>query len=61
MARNKVQFQKGLSEAQFASLYGTEDRCREADLAEIPAADFKDPASLIEVPNHWPGTRALST
>jgi len=30
MVRNKVQFQKGLSEAQFASLYGTEDQCREA-------------------------------
>src|SRR5260370_41638712 len=30
MARNKVQFQKGLSEAQFAARYGTEDRCREA-------------------------------
>src|ERR1700740_3480248 len=30
MARNTVQFQKGLSEAQFASLYGTEDQCREA-------------------------------
>src|SRR5438132_1203827 len=30
MARNKVQFQKGLSEAQFAALYGTEDLCREA-------------------------------
>src|SRR5216683_5301629 len=30
MARNKVQFQKGLSEAQFAVLYGTEDRCRDA-------------------------------
>ena len=30
MARNKVQFQKGLSEAQFASLFGTEDQCREA-------------------------------
>ena len=30
MARNKVQFQKGISEAQFASLYGTEDQCREA-------------------------------
>ena len=28
MARNKVQFQKGLSEAQFDELYGTEDRCR---------------------------------
>src|ERR1700674_3732590 len=30
MARNKVQFQKGLSEARFAILYGTEDRCRDA-------------------------------
>src|ERR1700746_2670556 len=30
MARNKVQFQKGLSEAQFAVLYGTEDQCRKA-------------------------------
>ena len=30
MARNKVQFQKGLSEAQFDDLYGTEDRCRDA-------------------------------
>src|SRR5438034_2708263 len=30
MARNKVQFQKGLSEARFAVLYGTEDQCREA-------------------------------
>jgi hypothetical protein len=26
----RVQFQKGLSEAQFAVLYGTEDQCREA-------------------------------
>ncbi len=30
MARNKVPLQKGLSEAQFATLYGTEDQCREA-------------------------------
>ena len=30
MARNKVQFQKGLSETQFALLYGTETQCREA-------------------------------
>lgn len=28
MARNKVQFQKGLSEAQFDDLYGTEEKCR---------------------------------
>jgi ISXO2-like transposase domain/Transposase zinc-ribbon domain len=30
MARNKVQFQKGLSEVEFERLYGTEDLCRAA-------------------------------
>jgi len=30
MARNRVQFQKGLSEADFATLYGTEKQCRAA-------------------------------
>src|SRR5215213_1699934 len=30
MARNKVQFQKGLSEGRFDDLYGTEQRCRDA-------------------------------
>lgn len=30
MARNKVQFQKGLSEAEFERLYGSETACREA-------------------------------
>ena len=30
MARNRVQFQKGLSEVRFAERYGSEDRCREA-------------------------------
>src|ERR1700687_6420131 len=30
MARNTVQFQKGLSEGEFAVLYGTEDLCRAA-------------------------------
>ena len=30
MARNKVQFQKGMSEAQFDALYGTEALCHEA-------------------------------
>jgi ribosomal protein L37AE/L43A/transposase-like protein len=33
MARNKVQFQKGLSEAAFESLYGTEDKCRAVVIA----------------------------
>lgn len=27
MARNKVQFQKGLSEAEFERLFGTEEQC----------------------------------
>jgi Transposase zinc-ribbon domain len=30
MARNKVQFQKGLSEADFLKLYGNEEACRAA-------------------------------
>ncbi len=30
MPRNKVQFQKGLSEPRFRELYGTEQQCREA-------------------------------
>lgn len=30
MARNKVQFQKGMSEAQFGALYGTEALCHDA-------------------------------
>ena len=30
MARNKVQFQKGMSEARFDELYGTEELCHDA-------------------------------
>ncbi len=30
MARNKIQFQKGLSEPEFYVLYGTEQKCTEA-------------------------------
>ena len=30
MARNRIQLQKGLSEARFVALYGTEDLCRAA-------------------------------
>ena len=33
MARNSVQFQKGLSEAGFEELYGTEAKCRAAAIA----------------------------
>ena len=28
MARNRIRFQKGLSEAQFQALYGNEEKCR---------------------------------
>ena len=30
MARNRIQFQKGLSETRFGTLYGTEGQCRKA-------------------------------
>jgi len=30
MARNKVQFQRGLSDVEFDRLYGTEEKCRDA-------------------------------
>ena len=30
MAKNKIQFQKGLSLTEFLSQYGTEEQCREA-------------------------------
>jgi transposase-like protein len=33
MARNKVQFQKGLSEAAFEALYGSEENCRAVVIA----------------------------
>jgi transposase-like protein len=38
MARNRVQFQKGLSEAAFAQRYGTEEQCR----AELFASRWPD-------------------
>jgi len=30
MARNKVQFQKGLSESEFTKAYGSEEQCHSA-------------------------------
>ena len=44
MARNKVQFQKGLSEAEFEELYGTEDKCRAAVMASRWPNGFACPA-----------------
>jgi len=43
MARNKVQFQKGLSEAAFDDLYGTEDKCRGAVAAWRWPSGFECP------------------
>src|SRR4051794_2935437 len=44
MARNRVQFQKGLSEAAFEELYGTEDKCRAAVMAARWPNGFECPA-----------------
>jgi transposase-like protein len=44
MARNKVQFQKGLSEAQFDDRYGTEERCRDVVFALRWPSGFICPA-----------------
>ena len=44
MARNKVQFQKGLSEAEFEELYGTEEKCRAVVMASRWPNGFECPA-----------------
>jgi hypothetical protein len=44
MARNKVQFQKGLSEAAFDALYGTEEKCRVVVIASRWPNGFECPA-----------------
>src|SRR5947209_475655 len=44
MARNKVQFQKGLSEAAFDALYGTEEKCRAVVIASRWPNGFECPA-----------------
>jgi len=44
MARNAVQFQKGLSEAAFGELYGTEEKCRAAVIAWRWPDGFECPA-----------------
>jgi ribosomal protein L37AE/L43A len=43
MARNKVQFQKGLSEADFAELYGTTEKCRAIVIASRWPNGFECP------------------
>jgi ISXO2-like transposase domain/Transposase zinc-ribbon domain len=44
MPRNAVQFQKGLSEAKFAELYGSEEKCRAALFAWRWPEGFECPA-----------------
>jgi transposase-like protein len=44
MARNRVQFQKGLSESDFTELYGTEEKCRAVVIASRWPNGFECPA-----------------
>jgi transposase-like protein len=44
MARNKVQLQKGLCEAAFETLYGTEEKCRAVVIASRWPNGFECPA-----------------
>src|SRR4051812_30422259 len=44
MARNKVQFQKGLTEAEFEELDGTEEKCRAVVMASRWPNGFECPA-----------------
>ena len=44
MARNSVQFQKGISEAQFEELYGTEEKCRAIVMKSCWPDGFECPA-----------------
>ena len=44
MARNRVQFQKGLSEAAFEAIYGTEEKCRSVVIASRWPNGFECPA-----------------
>lgn len=44
MAKNKVQFQKGLSEQRFGQLYGTEEQCRAVIIAARWPHGFECPA-----------------
>jgi ribosomal protein L37AE/L43A len=44
MARDKVQFQRGLSDVEFERLYGTEDKCREVLFSWRWPAGFECPA-----------------
>jgi transposase-like protein len=49
MARNKVQFQKGMSERQFVERFGTEEQCRDTVFAWRWPNGFKCPRCQGEV------------
>ena len=49
MAKNKVQFQKGMSERQFVERFGTEEQCRDAVFSWRWPSGFKCPRCQGEV------------
>jgi hypothetical protein len=61
MPRNKVQFQKGLSDAEFEALYGTEERCRAAlfilELASLGSAVAMQRDGEAPAPVHFSSPR----
>ncbi|MEI4233429.1 transposase [Roseovarius sp. D22-M7] len=66
MARNKVQFQKGLSEPEFERLYGTEEQCRAGVVASRWPDGFVCPEcggtrhSIVKT-DRWGGCRPPQT
>ena len=50
MARNKVQFQKGLSLSNFLKAYGTEEQCFEALFAWRWPEGFRCPIAIMTSP-----------
>lgn len=58
MARNTVQFQKGLSEPEFGRLYGTEKQCRAVVVASRWPEGFRCPA-CGGTEHSWVKTRDL--
>ena len=59
VARNKVQFQKGLSEAEFERLYGTEEQCRDGGVALALAGWLRLPGVRRDRSTSVVKTRAL--
>ena len=49
MARNQVQFQKGLSEARFAEIYGAEEQCHAALVKWRWPNGFEGPGAIAPI------------